>query len=82
MAQVSGDAALWEACCNEPGKSVRVRARDARGREDEDGVEPAGPDWMPPGRAADGSDRDRVGAWAEKGILGSQLGPNRNGRKW
>ncbi len=30
----------------------------------------------------DGSDRDRVGAWLEKGILDTQLGPNRNGKKW
>jgi Icc protein len=36
----------------------------------------------PPRRIADGSDRDRIGAWPAKGILGTQLGPNRNGRKW
>ena len=52
------------------------------GRIDEDQVEPAGPDWTPPARQADGSDADRVGAWPEKGILDTQLGPNRNGRKW
>lgn len=28
------------------------------------------------------SDADRIGAWPEKGILDTQLGPNRNGRKW
>jgi hypothetical protein len=33
-------------------------------------------------RRADGSDRDTIGAWEEKNILGTQLGPNRNGRKW
>jgi 3',5'-cyclic-AMP phosphodiesterase len=38
--------------------------------------------YQPPPRHADGSDKDTVGAWPEKGIFGSQLGPNRNGRKW
>ncbi len=82
MAPVPGAVALWEACCAAPGESVRVRARDGRGRTDEDGVEPARDGWAPPRRAAGGSDRDRVGAWPEKGILDTQLGPNRNGRKW
>jgi 3',5'-cyclic-AMP phosphodiesterase len=48
----------------------------------EDDVEPAWPGWSPPARYADGSDADRIGARPEKGILGTQLGPNRNGRKW
>jgi Icc protein len=29
-----------------------------------------------------GSDADTIGAWPEKHIPGTQLGPNRNGRKW
>jgi hypothetical protein len=35
-----------------------------------------------PPAIGDGSDRDSVGAWPEKHLLGTQLGPNRNGRKW
>ncbi|ACB96564.1 hypothetical protein [Beijerinckia indica] len=35
-----------------------------------------------PSPIGDGSDRDTVGAWPEKSILGTQLGPKRNGRKW
>jgi hypothetical protein len=31
---------------------------------------------------ADGSDLDRVGAWPEKGIFNTQLGPNRKRGKW
>ncbi len=27
-------------------------------------------------------DLDRIGAWPAKGLLDTQLGPNRNGRKW
>ena len=33
-------------------------------------------------RRADGSDADAVDAWEARGILGTQLGPNRNGRAW
>ena len=82
MAPVPGGITLWEAHCLAPGADVRVRARDAQGREDEDQVEPARPGWTAPERTADGSDQDRVGAWPEKGILDTQLGPNRNGRQW
>ena len=82
MVPVTGEASLWKARCPALGESVRVRARDARGRQDEDRVEPARPSRTAPKRAADGSDQDRVGAWPEKGILGTQLGPNRNGRQW
>ena len=31
---------------------------------------------------ADGSDNDAIEAWPEHHLLGTQLGPNRNGRKW
>jgi Icc protein len=29
-----------------------------------------------------GDDTNALGAWPEKGILGTQLGPNKYGRKW
>ena len=82
MAPAVGEAELWEARCAAPGKMVRVWARDARGRMDMDAVQPARPGWIPPRRAADGSDADRVGPWPERGVLDAQLGPNRNGKKW
>jgi len=82
MAPVPGGVALWEKSDATPGEQVRVRARDARGRQDVDAIMPAPPDWTPPERAGEGSDRDRVGAWPEKGILDTQIGPNRNGRTW
>ena len=81
MAPVPGAATVWQAPVAHGGRVV-VRARDAHGRVDEDRVEPAGPEWPPPARRADGSDADRIGAWPEKGILDTQLGPNRCGRKW
>ncbi len=79
MAPCPGGATVWEASASR-GKRVAVRARDARGRIDEDEVVPAGPGYAPPARRADGSDADRIGAWPERGILDTQLGPNRNGR--
>jgi Icc protein len=82
MAPTPGDAALWVVRGIGPGGNVRVRARDRQGREDADRIEPANPGWTSPQRAVDGSDRDRIGAWPERVTLGTQLGPNRNGRKW
>ena len=82
VAPVPGVAALWEAPVPAGGRCVLVRAHDATGRADEDRVEPGGPGWTAPKRHADGRDGDRVGPWPEKGILGTQLEPNRNGRKW
>lgn len=35
-----------------------------------------------PDRQGAGSDADAVGAWPDKHIFGTQLGPNRNGRAW
>jgi len=43
---------------------------------------PAHLGWTTPGRTVDGSDRDRVDAGPAKGILNTQLGLNRNGRRW
>jgi len=82
MAPAPGEAAVWQAHCPALGEQIRVRARDAQGRRDEDAVQLAPPGWTSPERVADGSDRDRVGAWPERGIFNTQLGPNRNGRKW
>ncbi|WP_336486681.1 metallophosphoesterase family protein [Methylobacterium nigriterrae] len=50
---------------------------------DTDVIEPAGPDWVPPGRRGPpGSDAFSLGRWLQKGLRGDQLGPNRNGRHW
>ena len=59
-----------------------ARVRDTEGRTHKDGARPAGPEWSSPSRRADGRGADRVGAWPEKGIISTQLGPNRNGRAW
>ncbi|AWB22867.1 metallophosphoesterase [Methylobacterium currus] len=60
---------------------VAVRAT-GRGSEDSDAIEPAtDPTSLPISRGI-GSDADALGAWPERGLLGTQLGPNRNGRQW
>ncbi len=82
MAPAPGEAAVWQAHVPATGEQIRVRTQDAQGRWDEDMVQPAPPGWTAPERAADGSDRDRVGSWPERGIFDTQLGPNRNGKKW
>ncbi len=79
---VEGAESLWTARFDTPANTVRVRARDARGRTDEDVVEPLLPGAPRPVRFAGGSDRDTVGAWPRKGVLGTRPGPNRNGRRW
>lgn len=76
------EAGVWQTANAVWGESLRVRARDALGRVDEDRIEPSMSGWTPRRQVGDGSDRNRVGAWPEKCILGTQLGPNRNGRQW
>ena len=61
---------------------IEVRAVDAHGRQDTDRVTPSQDGTAMPRRAADGSDRDRVSSWPEHHLFDTQLGPNRNGRKW
>jgi len=82
MRPIPGAPAGWALDWPTAGQQVRVRARDTQGREDTDAADLAVPGWTPPQRAADGSDRDRIGAWEARGILDTQLGPNRKGKKW
>ncbi|KMO31429.1 metallophosphoesterase [Methylobacterium tarhaniae] len=62
-------------------RTITVRAT-GRGAEDIDAIEPAtDSDGLPISRGI-GSDADALGAWPGRGLLGTQLGPNRNGRQW
>ena len=54
----------------------------AKGRMDEDQIQPASVEWAPSKRQADGSDTDQVGAWPQRGVFYKQLGLDRNGRRW
>jgi 3',5'-cyclic-AMP phosphodiesterase len=60
---------------------IRVRARDADGNADTDTIE-VDPISVAERRPSSGSDAGSIGAWPERHLLGTQLGPNRNGRKW
>ncbi|MCK2053059.1 metallophosphoesterase [Methylobacterium sp. 37f] len=64
------------------GSRLTVRAQDAEGGVGEDRIEPAGDAAALVRSKGLGSDADSVGAWPDRGILGTQLGPNRNGRHW
>ncbi|ARO54006.1 metallophosphoesterase [Methylorubrum zatmanii] len=63
-------------------RRLAVRAGDADGGIDEDVVERADGGAVLATSRGIGSDADTVGAWPERGLLGTQLGPNCNGRHW
>src|SRR5882757_2767402 len=83
MSRVSGTSS-WQFSCEGPKRDfdLTVRASDSAGKSDSPTIRVAREGYRAPQRKADGSDADAVGAWPEMGILGTQLGPNRNGRKW
>ena len=58
--------------------TITVQATDETGRPGQHSIRAATPAYVPPVRPRDGSDAASVGAWPENGILGTQLGPNRN----
>jgi Icc protein len=63
---------------------LTVRTKTADGREASDTISvltsQSGRYAAPPCHSGD--DTNAIGAYPEKGILGTQLGPNKNGRKW
>lgn len=59
---------------------LEVRVVDQTGASDIDAIEVE--PHIPSGAMATGSDAGAIGAWPERHLLGTQLGPNRNGRKW
>ncbi len=63
-------------------RRLQVRVRDAQGGEDGDEVALHGERPALAAPAHWGSDHTQLGEWPTKGVLGTQLGPNRNGRKW
>ena len=75
---------IWTLDCKIPEGTfkVTVRATDQAGSTGFDRIEATTTFDETDEPRADGSDRDAIGAWEEKHILGTQLGPNRNGRKW
>jgi Icc protein len=63
-------------------RTICVTAENDRGATGSETIEIATSTHLAVDRHANGSDADAIGAWPERGIPGTQLGPNRNGRKW
>lgn len=57
--------------------TVRVRTQDSQVGHDEIEV-----DLRAAQRSSSGSDAGRIGAWESRHLMATQLGPNRNGRRW
>jgi len=77
-------SAQWEGRALAPADpfTLSVEATDLTGHTDTDKICVATPGFRPPDRAADGSDADALDPWPERHLLGTRLGPNRNGRQW
>ena len=78
------DGHVWEGVCEAPPRqfSLTVEATDGEGMTDTDTIIVATSGHRPPHRIADGSDADALSAWPERHLLGTRLGPNRNGKQW
>ena len=84
-----GTSATWGCAWDSSGSAdgihrLMVHVKTADGREASDAisvlVSQSGSYEMPIYQPGD--DANAIGAYPEKGILGTQLGPNKNGRKW
>ena len=60
--------------------TLTVEARDSTGRLGRHQITLAPPAYQPPSRPDTASDAASIGAWEANGILGTQLGPNRNAK--
>ena len=78
-------ACAWDSTTAANGEHrLVVRMRDAAGNSDEDSIDVlvAQDGLYEPTAYAEGDAENAIGAYHAKGILGTQLGPNKNGRKW
>ena len=90
MRPTDGETGVWFAELPAPktpdAYSVIVRAQSGDGGNDEDRIDVLTPRAaraaMERSQALPGTDAHAVDVWREHGILGSQLGPNKYGRKW
>jgi hypothetical protein len=89
MAPVPGEVGLWSGRVSAVADGelrVRVRAIGPDGAEGADDIEVRvstdPPTQRPRLKDKPGHDLHSIGAWSDHGVLGSQLGPNKNGKKW
>jgi Icc protein len=83
-APLQREGLAWAGSCEAPPEqfTLTVEATDIAGTKGTDTIIVAAPGYRPPNRIVDGSDADALGAWPERHLLGTRLGPNRNGRQW
>ena len=84
MRQIPGSH-VWEAAmsCNPDGiHPIRVSVQDAQGRTASDEIRALFGSNRPARQRATRDQDNALEAWPEHGLLGTQLGPNKNGRKW
>lgn len=88
MHPVDGARGVWETVATPPsatesyGITVRAQSADGSCHEDRIDVVAANAELAAPIDAVRGTDAHAVEPWPEHGVLGSQLGPNKYGRKW
>lgn len=89
MHAVEGESAVWSACVPVPPTglcAIVVRAQSADGRIGKDRIDVPMEQTcalaIARSDAPPGTDAHAVKPWPEHGVLGSQLGPNKHGRKW
>ncbi len=84
LADGSGPASRWFGTITRPDREFEliVRASDAVGQTTLESIVVASAEHQIVDRVLDGSDANAVVAWHANGLLGTQLGPNKNGRKW
>jgi hypothetical protein len=77
-----GDSGLFGADLTAPGGPFRlsVSVTDQQRNQDTDTIDVA--PYLAAATKPTGSDAGSIGAWPERHLFGTQLGPNRNGRKW
>lgn len=85
LAMQLDDYGIWRAAATVPAFTtallpLTVEARDATGRLGRHQLTLARAPYQPPQRLGAGSDATSIGAWEENGIMGTQLGPNRNAK--
>ncbi|WP_406823828.1 metallophosphoesterase family protein [Pedobacter sp. KACC 23697] len=71
---------LWKAKVEVSAQPLTIKATDVTGRPGIWNIQPATANYISPKKVKDGSDADTIGIWPENGIMGTQLGPNRNGK--
>jgi hypothetical protein len=82
MSFIEGNRYALTVALQDDTRAISVEATDEAGSMTSETIEVARRQDTERVRHADGSDADSIGAWEGRGILGTQLGPNRSSRHW